>query len=280
MVGHNQSSGALRRRIHYLFPSGRPQARQHYARRQTLTRVSTVVRSGSTPRRSPTPIPAPPSWRHRICHRDRDRSRPQRLSRRQALDRKRWASSSLTPRSRSTSLTGAVVAFHTFAPPGGRRMEGAHMATGLNHPVVHISYKDAEAYAHSVGTCYRPKLNGESRRAAGWNTISFAWGDSSCRLPRNMATHMAGCHLSISENRRRADGCAKDLTGAARFPSRQRLRRTHIRQCLGMDVGLVFRPGTCRQGSEGVLAFPRTPRRTGRMQLRSRQPCLRIPRKC
>ena len=54
--------------------------------------------------------------------------------------------------------------------------------SGLHdHPVVHIAYRDAEAYASGRARSCRPKPNGSSRRAAGWMAPSSPGAESSRR---------------------------------------------------------------------------------------------------
>ncbi len=46
-----------------------------------------------------------------------------------------------------------------------------------DHPVVHVSWNDAQAYCGGPARGCRPRPSGSTRRAAGWRGRRFPWGD-------------------------------------------------------------------------------------------------------
>ena len=129
----------------------------------------------------------------RLRHLRRDRARPEGLSRRAAA----YAEGGLArvhaaATGRSTSATGAnwwrfTLRRQLAAPYGpGSSIEGLD-----DHPVVHIAYRDAEAYAHGPARCCRPRPNGSSPRAAG-STAPSSPGATNSRPAAAHGQYLAG----------------------------------------------------------------------------------------
>ena len=60
--------------------------------------------------------------------------------------------------------------------------------SGLDdHPVVHVAYRDAEAFAKWAGKELPTKRRGNLQHAAGWNGAEFAWGDEFMSGGKHMA---------------------------------------------------------------------------------------------
>lgn len=120
-----------------------------------------------------------------------------------------------------------------------RRPYGRHGPKAADdHPVVHVAYADAEAYARWVGKDLPTEAEWEFAARGGLEAREFAWGDELAPDGKMLANYWQG--QFPSENLE-LDGWAH-LTGAVL--SRQRPQPVrHDRQRLGVDLRLVRRRG-------------------------------------
>ena len=144
-----------------------------------------------------------------------------------------------------------------------------------DHPVVHVAYRDAEAYAAWAGKALPTEAEWEFAAKGGLDDAEFAWGDELTPGGQHMANTWQG---DFPAENTKEDGYAR-TSPVGRVPA-QRLRPLrHDRQCLGVDDRLLVDEASGRR-SEGVLRAAEPARRAGRRQSYDpRQPEIRIPRK-
>ena len=138
-----------------------------------------------------------------------------------------------------------------------------------DHPVVHVAYEDAEAYATWAGRNLPSEAEWEAAARGGLDQMIFTWGDHP-EPDSDPARQLLARGFSVATRRRLWDHDPGWIFSAERL---RPLR--HGGQCLGLDRGLVRRrpPGEI----DKPCCIPRNPtRRRGGGQLRP--PATPVPR--
>ena len=117
---------------------------------------------------------------------------------------------------RSTSATGASGGSSPSAPTGaGPTARAATSAALDDHPVVHVAYQDAEAYADGRARSCRPRPSGSSPRAAG----STARNSPGARSSRRTASTWPTPGRATSRTRTNAPTASRGPRRSRAFPA-------------------------------------------------------------
>ena len=212
-------------------------------RRRSIASPSTA--SGWTARPSPTGVQAF-RRRDRLRHVRRDRSQGRGLSRARLPHMLKAGSLVFNPPPGAVDLRNWSQWWEFRFGANWRRPYGrGSWIKGLDdHPVVHVAYKDAEAYATWAGKELPTEAEWEFAARGGLEATEFAWGDELAPEGRQMANTWQG---AFPHENLKLDGYERTSPGHG--VSAQRLRSPrHDRQRVGVDQRLVCAeaPGRCR----------------------------------
>ena len=181
------------------------------------------IRIGSTAARSLTSSSRRSSRRPAIGRSPSARSTPRSSPARRRRTWSRARSCSPGPPVRWTCATSASGGPGRRAPvarPEGPRssIEGRE-----GHPVVHVAYEDAEAYASWAGLALPPRPSGSSPRAAGSRARRYVWGDDPEQDGGRLANYWHGDFPVAGEpataRRRRSAPSRRTASGSSTWPA-------------------------------------------------------------
>ena len=149
----------------------------------------------------------------------------------------------------------------SWAHPGG---PSTLLDAIQQHPVVHVAYEDAEAYAKWAGKDLPTETEWEYAARGGLDGAKFTWGDEHFPEGKAMANTWQG---DFPWQNLLLDGY-EGTSPVGAFPANGYGFARHGRERLGMDRGLV-RPSPCRRGGQTMLrSAGQSPHRLTREKLR------------
>ena len=133
-----------------------------------------------------------------------------------------------------------------------------------DHPVVHVAYRDAEAYARWAGKELPTEAEWEFAARGRLDDAEYAWGDEFTPGGKQMANTWQGAF----PHQNSGGGPLRAHLPRRGVPAERLRNLRHDRQCVGVDDGLLVDPpsGRC---AESVLRAAKSARRPGGRELRS-----------